>query len=66
MNLTLKEAAKRLDVSVTTVKTWASEGHISYVVTDRGHREYPEAEVERLKRAHEPWQRWSTVRRPAA
>lgn len=62
-NLTLQEAATRLGVSITTVKRWASEGHLEYVVSARGYREYPEAEVERLKRAHEPWQRWSTVRK---
>ena len=60
-NLTLQQAATRLGISVATLKQWATDGHIGYVTTPRGHRQYPPAEVERVRRAKEPWQRWSTV-----
>jgi excisionase family DNA binding protein len=44
----LGEAAERLHVHPTTLRRWAKQGDIAFVLTPGGHRRFPKSEVERL------------------
>ncbi|MGB1250424.1 MAG: MerR family transcriptional regulator [Candidatus Promineifilaceae bacterium] len=55
--ISLKEAAKRLDVHPTTLRRWADKGEIRVTVTPGGHRRFDPAEVERFNNSQR-------VRRP--
>lgn len=46
--LTTAQAAKRLDVSMQTVRRWARDGLIEVVVLPSGRRRFDVAEIERL------------------
>ncbi|WJW74389.1 response regulator [Thiohalobacter sp. IOR34] len=47
------QVASLLHVSPVTVRHWAAQGKLSFVTTPGGHRRFPRAEVERLRRAQE-------------
>lgn len=47
--LTIGEAARRLGVSVDTVRRWESEGKIAGTRTPGNQRRFASTEVERLK-----------------
>ena len=49
--LTPNQVAALLHVSPVTVRHWASQGKLPFVVTPGGHRRFPRAEVERLARS---------------
>jgi len=46
--LTLKEAARRLNVHPATLRRWADNGDVLVMVTPGGHRRFPVAEIDRL------------------
>ncbi len=46
----LKDAAEQLGVHPVTLRRWAESGKIEVVRTPGGHRRFPGAEIERLKR----------------
>jgi len=46
--LTLKVAAKRLNVHPSTLRRWADQGAIPVVITPGGHRRFPKSGVEQL------------------
>ena len=51
--LTLKKAAERLNVHPSTLRRWANNGNVVFVLTPGGHRRFPEAEIERLAQTHQ-------------
>ena len=46
--LRLSEAAKQLNVHPTTLRRWADEGKIAFMVTPGGHRRFAESDVSQL------------------
>jgi excisionase family DNA binding protein len=44
--LSLSQAAEQLGVHPTTLRRWADEGHIQYLLTPGGHRRFARADVE--------------------
>jgi excisionase family DNA binding protein len=46
--LRLSDAAKKLNVHPTTLRRWADEGKIPYMVTPGGHRRFAESDVAHL------------------
>ncbi len=46
--MTVREAAKRLGVSYSTLKQWIYKGHVRTVRTEGGHHRIRETEVDRL------------------
>lgn len=48
--LTTGDVARRLGVTINTVKRWAREGRIEAVLLPSGHHRIPRAELERLRR----------------
>jgi excisionase family DNA binding protein len=44
--LSLGEAARRLDVHATTLRRWADEGQIPFMLTPGGHRRFAASDVE--------------------
>lgn len=55
--LTLSSAARKLNVHPTTLRRWADEGQIPYMLTPGGHRRFAASDVEHLS------ERRQTVRR---
>lgn len=55
--ISLKEAAKRLDVHPTTLRRWADAGQITVTVTPGGHRRFDPTDVDNFARSQR-------VRRP--
>lgn len=49
--LTLRQAAERLDVHPRTLRRWADEGSIPFMLTPGGHRRFSTADVARLTRS---------------
>jgi molybdopterin-binding protein len=54
MNITVREAAKRLGVGYSTLKQWIYRGQVRTTRTPGGHHRVAEAEVERLLARHHP------------
>jgi molybdopterin-binding protein len=52
MQLTVREAARRLGVSYSTLKQWIYKGSLRTSRTEGGHHRVPEAEVQRLLASH--------------
>lgn len=46
--LTLSQAAQRLNVHPTTLRRWADEGQIPFMLTPGGHRRFADSDVARL------------------
>jgi len=54
--LKLSEAAKELNVHPTTLRRWADEGKIPFMVTPGGHRRFADTDVTHLgERKHSVW-----------
>lgn len=47
--LSISQAARRLEVSVDTLRRWADRGLIETVVLPSGHRRYPATAVEKIR-----------------
>jgi excisionase family DNA binding protein len=54
--LTITEAARRLGVTVTTLRNWEAKGHIKVAKDENGRRMFPE---DRLEEMHEHCRRKS-------
>lgn len=50
--LTLSEAAARLNVHSTTLRRWADEGQIPFMLTPGGHRRFAESDVDHIAERH--------------
>lgn len=56
--LTVKEVANRLSIHVNTVRRWSDQGIIkAVVISERGDRRFPEAEIERYLNSLNPEER---------
>lgn len=47
--LSISQAARRLEVSVDTLRRWADRGLIETVVLPSGHRRYPVDAIEKIR-----------------
>ncbi|MGD8414487.1 MAG: helix-turn-helix domain-containing protein [Candidatus Latescibacterota bacterium] len=61
--LTLGEAADRLNVHRTTLRRWADEGQIPFMLTPGGHRRFAESDVDHLSSRRQPAGRMGPVER---
>jgi excisionase family DNA binding protein len=61
--LTLGEAADRLNVHRTTLRRWADEGQIPFMLTPGGHRRFAESDVDHLSSRRHSTKRMGPVER---
>jgi excisionase family DNA binding protein len=61
--LTLGEAAGRLNVHRTTLRRWADEGQIPFMLTPGGHRRFAESDVDQLASRRRPARSMGPVER---
>jgi excisionase family DNA binding protein len=61
--LTLGEAAGRLNVHRTTLRRWADEGQIPYMLTPGGHRRFADSDVDQLASRRHSGKRMGPVER---
>jgi excisionase family DNA binding protein len=61
--LTLGEAADRLNVHRTTLRRWADEGQVPFMLTPGGHRRFAESDVDHLSSRRHSAKRMGPVER---